>query len=131
MNIERMKMAIERLNTLPEDRDRTFSYSTFFSETSCGTYACAAGELALYPPFMEMGLSIHRFGNIKLKDSIHWNISALAEFLDITELQSENVFCFLHHNMNLRKQDITAKHVADYLQTILDEELAKTQGEVA
>jgi hypothetical protein len=130
MNIERMKMAIERLITLPENRGRTFDYTVFFEKTPCGTLACAAGELALYPPFMEMGLYMDKVGVIKLKDSVQRNTGALAEFLDLTSLQVKKAFVLLYERLNLTTYDITAKHVADYLQKLLDEELAKTQGEL-
>jgi hypothetical protein len=125
MNIERMKMAIERLNNLPKNRGRTFDYTAFFNKTECGTFACAAGELALYPPFMAMGLSMNNYGDIFLKDiKFQWNTLTLSVFLGITELQSGNAFCSLHEILNFCSSKITAKHVAAYLEAILSEELA-------
>jgi hypothetical protein len=132
MNIERMKMAIERLNNLPEDRGRTFDYTTFLKQKDCGTLACAGGELALYPPFMEMGLAMNKVGVISFNYVIYkWNTDALAEFLDISDNEAWNAFIMLSNILGIEANKITAKHVADYLQKLLDAELAKTQtGEV-
>jgi hypothetical protein len=122
MNIERMKMAIDRLNNLPEDRGRTFDYTTFLKQKDCGTVACAAGELALYPPFMEMGLYMDKYGDIYFVNTPGHNIQVLAEFLGITPDQSDTAFSTLNDTLGIYMLEVTAKHVADYLKTLLDAE---------
>jgi hypothetical protein len=128
MRIERMKMAIERLNNLPYQRHRTFDYSKIFEKNDCGTVACAAGELALYKPFNKMGLSINKYGDILLNSRSNvYSEETLAEFLGITHEQSREAFINLDDFLKIDTDKVTAKHVADYLQRLLDAELAKTQ----
>jgi hypothetical protein len=126
-------MSIERLNNLPEDRGRTFNYGRYLAKIHCGTVACAAGELALYPPFMAMGLSIDAFGDISYTNvniTYASNILNLSKFLGITYEESKAAFTSLDDILEIEAYKITAKHVADYLQKLLDEELAETQEEV-
>jgi hypothetical protein len=133
MNIERMKMAIERLNNLPKNRGRTFNYAVFFRAKTCGTLACAAGELALYKPFNKMGLYMDKFGRIfyNISKNTFTHENAIVEFLGITSKQGEKAFIDLDTVLGIRMSEVTAKHVADYLQSLLDKKMALVKPEKA
>lgn len=125
MNIDRMKEAIAVLRKVQfhegELDNRRFDYSIW----RCGTAACAGGFLCLHQPFIDQGLLM--FNNVPLYED-ESGASALGLFLDLDQEQATNAFldmdCVLSlkHNLRVAVTDVTAGDVADYLQTLLDEE---------
>jgi hypothetical protein len=129
MHIERMKATIALLRKPPKNVE--FDYCVWMAEGydpmhphACKTVACAAGMMALYKPFQKEGLR-WRNGAIRYGKLHNINHNAVADFLEISYSDASVAFvniCRRYHDLNIN--DVTPKHVADYLQELLDQELA-------
>jgi hypothetical protein len=101
MNHERLKVAIDIIRSIPDDRfslrlwqtnvDQTNGHTTKDWECSCGTIACAGGWLALHPDMRSQGLYPGRSGEPRIGGFSGYD--ALAEFFEIGYQEARALFC--------------------------------------
>jgi len=125
MRVDRIKETIKLLRNASSVLN-TFDYSCWGERiNSCDTVACAGGLMTLYPPFNARGL-YHVYGSFApmydTKDQTFYGVTALEVFLELTEEQATTAFCSLHAHLGKSMAAITADDVADYLESLLEEE---------
>jgi hypothetical protein len=140
MHIERMKETIALLRRVHKRQARAkrkFNYRSWggISEYwQCRTTACAGGEMALHKPFQKQGLrpnSNLNFTPVFAEGHNHnFGETALAKFLGITHAQARMIFVNLDVKLDIWRSDVTAEHVADALQNLLDAHWARKSRRV-
>lgn len=104
MNSERLKECIAIIEAIPANRldldswqKSTGPFPVFadrLQNTHCGTIACAAGWLALYPQMQAHGLLVSYRGRpvFTHNQQIFYGTDALARFLDIRDVEADRLF---------------------------------------
>lgn len=123
MSTERIKEAITVLRAVHAhegsyEHDR-FDYGRWISHMGdCGTVACAGGFLCLYQPFREQGLTFDIGTNAPRYEG-YLGTGALQRFLGIGKDEAYTAFAALDETLDISFREVTAAHVADYLETLL------------
>lgn len=74
-------------------KDVDFNMGVFIVKRSCGTAACALGSAAIYPPFMEQGLTATLGGFVGDVEYEEWeDFTAGQMFFNITYREAEWLF---------------------------------------
>lgn len=93
MNVERLTILAEFLDTLPDDKHFNmllWAIDYADGQPICGTEACAAGWAATIPSFREAGYQLSKNGEPFYLN--RHNIPALQLFFDLSYEQTESIF---------------------------------------
>jgi len=106
MNVERLQQAIAIITDIPATKfdlekwqQSTGPFPTWadsLSNTHCGTVACAAGWISLYPQFQELGMRVIARGGRPVfvqQDQTWMGIDAMARLFDLRDVEADNLFC--------------------------------------
>ena len=112
MNRERVQMLRDMMEGIPEEQ---VALDRFFTQNgeACNTIACIAGWAAIYPPFVEQGLTV-------CKVDLDWTAAykapsyaglteeqAAAKFFDVPAI----TFSYVHHDETGTHKQIALKRL--------------------
>lgn len=71
------------------------TWADSLSNTHCGTIACAAGWITLYPQFQELGMRTTMHGRpVFVQHGQTWmGINAMARLFDLRDVEADTLFC--------------------------------------
>jgi hypothetical protein len=130
-----MKETISLLNRVHEEK-KEFSFRHWGKVTldpktkePCETRACAGDYMVLHEPFQKQGLKPFSLTNLLPTFDGFGGLAALAAFLGISDGDAGDIFvrgCVPGHIVKRKPEwEVTAKDIADLLQTLLNIELTQ------
>lgn len=123
MNVERLQKLADHLRTIEPDRfDMKVWASPGFTESKCGTVACAWGhattifdEVELYLPCDGDNYGV----KVKIDDEWRFNGFAIKLFFDITTFESTSIFYATTYLGNITPIDV-ANRIERFINAFID-----------